>query len=467
MAEHTPDLALFFEAGTGKTRTTIEIIRRRCAKEKRLMRILVLGPKVVLHNWKREFAAYSKIIPRDIHVLDQTPVAKRVKYFDSKFLNEKTAKYEGGGIIITNYEAVQNDNFLAAISQWQPEIVVCDESHRCKGHTSVRAKRVHAIAKRARHRYLLTGTPILNTGMDIFNQYLILDNGETFGQNFYAFRGQYFQDENERWKGKPGYFPKWGPRVSTYQELNNRIYRKALRAVKSECLDLPPLVRERRDVELSPEQLRMYKEMRDQYLTYVKGLLESDEPRAIVAQLAITKALRLQQIVSGFAKDEEGTIHRIPENPRLDALHDDLEELAPYHKVIVWAAFKENYKYIAEVCEKLKLPYAELHGEIKDKDKQEKYFRFDPKCRVMIANQGAGGIGINLTEAPYSLYYSRGFKLEHDLQSEARNYRGGSEMHQSITRIDYIAKDTIDELIAESLAAKQDVALKILDWKDL
>ena len=84
----------------------------------------------------------------------------------------------------------------------------------------------------------------------------------------------------------------------------------------------------------------------------------------------------------------------------------------------------------------------------------------------MIANQGAGGIGINMTEASYSIFFSRNFSLEHDLQAEARNYRGGSEMHQKVTRIDLVSPGTIDELISEALANKQNMAEKILDWKD-
>jgi SNF2 family DNA or RNA helicase len=83
----------------------------------------------------------------------------------------------------------------------------------------------------------------------------------------------------------------------------------------------------------------------------------------------------------------------------------------------------------------------------------------------MIANQKAGGVGINLVEASYSIYYSKSFSLEDDLQSEARNYRGGSQMHHRVTRIDLVARGTIDELITSSLANKQDVSQTILDWR--
>ena len=82
----------------------------------------------------------------------------------------------------------------------------------------------------------------------------------------------------------------------------------------------------------------------------------------------------------------------------------------------------------------------------------------------MIANQTAGGIGINLTAASYSIFYSRNFSLEADLQAEARNYRGGSEVHKKITRIDLVAADSIDSLVVEALAKKENISEQILAW---
>ena len=460
-----PDLAIFAEMGCGKSRATIEIIRRRCGLEKRLMRTLILAPKIVLKNWKSEFGMYSKINQGDIIVLDKSGKQRAKDLFDACFDTSRN-ELSRGKIAITNYEAMEMDELVKIIHDWQPEILVCDEAHRLKNPQSKRAKIVVGISDIVKHVYLLTGTPILNSPMDVFNQYRILDGGETFGKNFYTFRGRYFEDINSGWAGKQSYFPKWMPRAETYDHLNDLMYRKAIRVVKSECLDLPPLVRQTVQVELSPVQSKMYKEMAVEYVTFVEQQKEKGESLAVVAQLAITKALRLQQIVSGFAKDVTGNHHRITPCPRLDALSDLVDDLADQHKIIIWATFKENYAMIGEMLKKKKIPFVELHGDVPQKDREEnvRRFRQDGDCRVIIANQGAAGIGINLTEASYSIFYSRSFRLEHDLQAEARNYRGGSEIHSSVTRIDLIAPGTIDELINEALSKKQDVAHKILDW---
>lgn len=459
-AEVIPDLGLFFEQGTGKTRTMIEILRRRYAKAGRVMRTLIVAPPIVLYNWKSEFKMYSKVNPNDIVILTKSG-ARRKKDF-IKAVGEDLSHNK---IIITNYEAMQMNDLYALILQWGVEVLVCDESQRVKNHESIRARKLQVIGDGTQFNYILTGTPILNTPADIFMQYRILDRGTIFGKNFYAFRGKYFEDANARRKGTQGYFPKWECRPNAYADLQSAMFTKGMRVLKADCLDLPPLVRQVVHVELSPEQLRMYKEMHTDYITFVNSKRE-DNP-AVVAQLAVTKMMRLQQIVSGFVKDENGAIHRL-ECPRLTALKDLLDDLAPHHKIIVWAVFHENYRQIAEVCADLGLKYTELHGEISAQQKRDNaaLFREDPYCRVMIANQAAGGVGVNLVEASYSIYYSKGYKLEDDLQSEARNHRGGSEIHEKVTRIDLVARGTSDELVNDALANKQNISEQILNWRD-
>jgi len=453
------DLFLAWDMGTGKSCATINIIRQRCAEEGRVMRTLVLAPAVVLKNWKNEFKMYSKIDQTMIHVLDG-PVKKRI---------EKIKSQVGySAIFVTNYDVMQDEGMIKAFLEWGVEILVCDEAHYLKNYKSKRAKQVARLADTVKHRYLLTGTPILNSAMDLFMQFRILDGHlgrlSTFGSNFFVFRAQYFVDKNASWSAKPNYYPEWVPRDTAYTELMDKMQKKTTRITKKECLDLPPLVVQNFEVDVSPKQKKLYEEMRDEYITWIDSERNKGMQEAVVARLAVTKALRLQQIVSGFVKTDKGESVRIDGNPRLDALGELLETITPGHKVIVWACFKENYLMIAELCEKLKIEWRELHGEIATKDKQKAVdeFNTDPKVRVLIGNQAAGGIGVNLVSATYSIYYSRGFKLGDDLQSEARNYRRGSEQHECITRINLVAANTIDGLIAEALSKKLDISNNIL-----
>lgn len=462
LSKRHSNLAIFHEMGTGKTCSAIQILRHKYAAHGKLLKTLIIAPPITLQNWKREIKKFSKIRETDIYVLAGAG-SKRIADFN-KVATETDGTLTKPRIIITNYEAMQMDGLFALLKQWQPEVLICDEAHRLRNKDSKRARRVCEIADWATSRYLLTGSPILNSAMDVFYPFRILDKGETFGTNFYAFRAKYFVDENSRWAGRDNYFPKFIPNTNTYEELNKKIYSKAHRVLKKDCLDLPPLIRQVHKIELGEEQKKLYKSMRDEYVAFLEQEKKSGQPIAVVAQLAITKALRLLQIASGFAKAEDGNEYAMKKNPRLDHLKELLEELAPQGKTIVWACFKNNYEQIAGVCKELGLEYAMLHGETKDKNAEIERFTKTENCKVMIANQQAGGIGINLVEAPFAVFYSRNFSLEADMQAEARNYRGGSEIHAKVTRIDLVAPDTIDETVAEALANKINIAEKILAW---
>jgi SNF2 family DNA or RNA helicase len=100
---------------------------------------------------------------------------------------------------------------------------------------------------------------------------------------------------------------------------------------------------------------------------------------------------------------------------------------------------------------------------MKDPQANIKLFQNDPKCRVMIANEQAGGAGVNLTAASYSIYYSRTYSFLNRSQSESRNHRSGSEIHSKITIIDLIIKGTIEEVVFQALARKENFSDNVLE----
>lgn len=462
-AKEKEGYGFFFEVGAGKTMTCINTLRIKYQKHGRLLKTLIIAPPIVLENWKKEILMHSNINAKDVVIL----------YGTGKKRLEILEKYKDRNVIlITNYETLtmgsRKDSrkrripgpLFAALKAWAPECLVLDESHRCKDLRTARTEAAVELADQTYYKFILSGTPILNSMLDIFSQFRILDSGKTFGKNFFAFRGQYFVDKNAGMQ-KDRYFPNWVPRQGAADEVNRLVRRKSMHVTKAECLDLPPLVRQTIPVPMSKEQEKIYEQMKNDFIAYI-------DDKAAVAELAITKALRLQQIVSGFVNVEEGggerTATRFKNNPRKDALKQLLEDIAPYNKVLVWAVFKENYNDIREVCEKLKLDYVEVHGEVTQKNKMDAVERLnnDPKCRVLIGHPGSGGIGINLVSASHSIFYSRSFSLEYDIQAEARNYRGGSEQHEKVTRIDLVTPNTIDEQVQKALASKKQIGYQVL-----
>lgn len=479
-ANETDSFGFFYQVGSGKTLTAINAARYKFAKHKRLLKTLVVAPPIVLENWRKEWLANSKVNPKDIVVLYGTG-KQRLKMLEQIGDTNK--------IIITNYETLTMGSkkdpkkktrtpgeLFQKIYQWAPEMFILDESHRCKDQRTARSTACIKIADLALYKFILTGTPVLNSMEDLFSQFRILDGGRTFGKNYFQFRNRYFQDNNA---GMPShkYYPDWQPKRGAAEEINKLVARRSMYVTKADCLDLPPLVKKTIEIGMSKEQEKAYVEMRQQLITYIeKEMTELDElkhagepqVKAAVAEYAMTKALRLQQIVSGFVNLEEGggerTAHKFKDNPRKKALKELLTDIAPYNKCLVWAVFKENYADIREVCEKLKLDYVEVHGGVTQKQKIEAVERLnnDPKCRVLIGHPGSGGIGINLVSASHSIFYSRSFSLEYDIQAEARNYRGGSEVHEKVTRIDLVTQGTVDEQVLKALASKKSIGYQVL-----
>lgn len=435
-----------FDVGTGKTKTTIYTCRQLYNKYGSVLTTLIICPLIVKENWKNEWVKNSNLKPEQILVLTGSGEKKIRQLYSMR----------GPSVIITNYESLLNEKLYKAIGQLSPEILIVDESQRCKNPTSKRTKFVHMFAKKMRHRFILSGTPVLKNEMDIWAQAFIIDQGKSFGDNFFKFKLKYFIDKNAGMP-KQSYFPNWVIRKERKEELQSLLANMTLSVKKEDCLDLPPFTRQTVHVELEKEQKKHYLQMKELFITYIQD-------KACVATLAITKGLRLQQIISGHMPMDDGSIITFEKTSREIALQELLEDLCPYHKVIVWAVFREDYRIIKRVCNTLSLPFVELHGEVPNKEKFENMDKFntDESIRVLIGHPQSGGIGVNLIAASYSIYYSRNFSLENDLQSEARNYRAGSEIHKSITRIDIVAKDTLDEAVLSSLQNKKDIGAEVL-----
>lgn len=451
-AKEIQNMALFMDLGTGKSRTIVEILRDKFNTNKKILRTLIVCPSAIVQGWKREILKYSQIPGPHIHVLDGSLVERAVMYSGME------------GIFITNLESFAYEKFSSVVLKKPPNICIIDESHRIKELT---AKRTKALVKlslemeklKVNHRYILTGSPVLNTELDLFSQFYFLDGGKTFGKNYFSFRGTYFQDKNA-FMSKQNHFPNWVVRKGATEAIKEKIAPLVVLAKKQDCLTLPPLLRHEVDVTLGKEQNRAYLEMKKDFITYINS-------EAVVANLALTKAMRMSQILSGFLPQESGEPYHFKENPRADVLKSLLEDITPSEKVIVWAVYHADFQTVRNTLTALKINFAEVTGLIKDKQEELLKFETDPTCRVMLASQSAGGTGTQMTQASTAIYYSKGYSLEHDFQSESRNYRGGSEIHQKITRIDLVARGTIDEVILQALRDKKDLSTNILSLKHL
>ena len=418
--------ALLWEMGTGKTRTAIEtfiVYQKRGIVDK----CLVVCPLSVIDNWENEIYKWSDC---SVTILRGTKEEKLML-----IENEQSDFY------ITNYEALLT--FGEILQQWidQSTMIVADESTKIKNPNAKRSKALIKLGRYTKYKMIMTGTPITQHAYDLFAPFLFLDGGESYGLSYQKFLERYF------WQN--GY--KLIPRQDSLERISNKMYLRALRFMKKECIDIPDKIYTQRIVELPPYNLQKYKEMRDYAITQI----ESSEK--ITAAIILVQLLRLSQITSGFVVDENHQETNFTDNPKIDCLEEILEDIGN-SKVIIWARFQRDVENIMELLKKIDIKGVALYREIKpeERDRNIRKFQNDPEIRVLVGTPGTGGLGINLTAANIVIYYSNSYSLQDRLQSEDRTHRAGQT--NKVTYIDILAKETIDIGIHKILRAKKQVA---------
>jgi SNF2 family DNA or RNA helicase len=238
-------------------------------------------------------------------------------------------------------------------------------------------------------------------------------------------------------------------------ELTDRLARYSFRVLKKDCLDLPEKTYTVRYVGMTDEQYRMYEQIRNTAMT----LVENNE--LVTAPAVITQMLRLQQVLSGHLKTDDGDMVTFP-SKRMEALQEVLEEHDG--KAIIWSRFRYDIQSIVEMLNKTfgEGCAAAYYGDTSDDERQRIVSDFqnpNHPLRFFVSNK-TGAYGITLTEANLVVYYANDFDLETRIQSEDRAHRIGQR--NPVTYVDLITERSIDEKIVEALRNKIDLGAKVL-----
>jgi len=335
-----------------------------------------------------------------------------------------------------------------------------DESTTIKNPKAKRTKTMVKLGKFAKFRRIMTGSPVTKSPLDLYSQCEFL-NPQLLGfPSYYSFCVRY-ANMIKRSSGSHTYHQILG--FQNLDELSEILKSFSTRVLKEECLDLPEKVFTTRRIEMTPDQKRMYKEMKKYAMTVI-----NEEGDSVSATVVITQLLRLHQISCGFATSDDGAITKIPNN-RLNELMSILEETDG--KVILWATYRHDIQLLEEEISKAHGPESVVtyYGDTTVEERREAVKSFqDPNSpvRFFIGNPSTGGYGLTLTEANTVIYYSNSYDLEKRLQSEDRAHRIGQT--KSVTYIDLIAEGTVDEKIVKALLNKQNIANQIMDeeWKE-
>jgi SNF2 family DNA or RNA helicase len=155
---------------------------------------------------------------------------------------------------------------------------------------------------------------------------------------------------------------------------------------------------------------------------------------------------------------------RIPgETPKLDLLVERVKAVVEGGgKVIVWARYVVEIDDILAKLREEELVCVRYDGGVKKDERIAAIEAFERgTAQVFVGNQQAGGTGITLVAASVVVYFSNNFRLRDRLQSEDRAHRIGQT--KSVTYLNLVAKDTIDEAVVKALMNKKDVADLIVD----
>ena len=299
----------------------------------------------------------------------------------------------------------------------------------------------------------------MKSPMDLFSQCELL-NEKCLGFNsYFAYQSRY-ANVQKRTMGHRSFQQIVGYR--RLDELSEKLDRFSNRTLKQDCLDLPEKVYIKRFVELTPEQERVYNQMKKLAL----AKLETGELATTASVL--TQIMRLQQICCGHFQPDDGDI-RVLKNNRMNELMELAEEVQG--KAIIWATYTHDILHIAKALREQfgEDAVATYYGGTAQDDRQDIVNRFQDRTdplRFFVGQPRTGGYGITLTAANTVIYYSNSYDLEIRLQSEDRAHRIGQT--NKVTYIDLVTPDTIDERILAALRNKIDIAREVLggDAKD-
>ena len=451
------NFAYFMEMGTGKTKVLIDNLAMLYDKGK-IDGALIIAPKGVVKTWyEQELPTHLPNHIDNTTVLWQSNITKsQQEKLDSILENEMLLH-----VLVMNVEALSTEkgvNFARKFINSHKTLMAIDESTTIKTPTARRTKNIILLGKQAKYKRIMTGSPITKNPLDLYTQCEFLDPWLLDFTSYYAFRNRYAEMKTMHLRGRSIQV------VSEFKnlgELSETVKNFSYRVLKEDCLDLPPKNFIKRHITLTPAQKKIYEQMKKAAMAVLNG-------KVTTTMTVLTQLMRLHQITCGHFTADDGSVQEVESN-RLNELMSILEETEG--KAIIWANYQRDVAQIIEHIEKKygKGSIVDYYGLTPQEDRQDNIRKFqnNSNCRFLIGTPQTGGYGITLTQANTVIYYSNGYDLEKRLQSEDRAHRIGQK--KTVTYVDLICEDTVDEKIVKALRDKINIASEVMgeelkDW---
>jgi non-specific serine/threonine protein kinase len=374
---------------------------------------LLIVPKSLIANWQRESEKF-------------TPDLRFLEYIGN-FRNKDTAIFNDYDVILTTYGTMLRD--VELLSKYEFNHIVLDESQAIKNPLAKSAKAARLL--KARHRLVMTGTPVENNTFELWSQFAFLNPGLLGNLD-------YFKKEFATPIESAG-------DEATAATLRKLVYPFILRRTKEQVApELPPRTERVIYTDMDTAQKRLYTQTKERYRAELLGLIESegiDDARFKILE----GLLRLRQISIHPALVDSN--YR-GDAPKFEFLLETLDTLqAENHKALVFSQFIETLRLVRAELDKRNLRYEYLDGKTRDRQAHVDSFQNDPSIPFFLISLKAGGVGLNLTAADYVIHLDPWWNPAVEMQASDRAHRIGQDKPVFVYKI--IARDTVEEKILQ------------------
>ena len=434
--EHQKDTSAFFtmnrkafcfnEQGTGKTASAIwasDFLMKQGA----IKRVLVICPLSIMDSaWRSDLFSFA--MHRSVDIAYGSADKRR------KIINS------GAEYIIINYDGVSivaddiiNGGF---------DLIIVDEATHYKNAQTTRWKTLNKILKPNMWLWMMTGTPAAQSPLDAYGLAKLVNPTEV-PRFFGSFRDMVMY--------KVSNF-KWIPKDSAVDTVFNAL-QPAIRYTKEDCLDLPDMVYTKREVELTRQQKKYYKELRNRMVVQAAG----EEITAVNAAVNMNKLL---QISCGAIYTDKGDTLEFDIKHRYRVLREVIDESSK--KVLVFVPFKHAISVLSSKLTSDGISNAIIQGDVSVGNRTNifKAFQEQEDPQVLIIQPAAAAHGVTLTAANTVVWWGPTSSLETYAQANARVHRAGQNHKCTVVQLQ---GSLVEKHVYRLLDSKIDVHSQIVD----
>ena len=391
----------FNEAGTGKTSSVIWAADY-LMKMKQIQRVLIICPLSIMYSaWQAD--VFKTAIHRTVGVAHGS-ASKRKKIIDGDY-DFVVINFDGVGTV---REDIAKANF---------DLIVVDEANAYKTATTKRWKTLQKLVTPSTKLWMLTGTPASQSPLDAYGLAKMAvphKVPKTFG----AWRDRVMQQITQF---------KWIPKKNASGDVFKAL-QPAIRFTKAECLDLPEVVYQTREVPLTPQVKRYYKILKDRMMVEAAG----EQISAVNAAASLSKLL---QIAGGAVYTDTHEVIEFDINPRLSALQEVIDETD--NKVIIFVPYRHTIDVVSDSLKAKGLSTEIISGDVTAKQRSDIINRFqtsdDPK--ILIIQPQSASHGVTLTAADTVVFWSPVMSVETYIQCVARIDRVGQKNSMTVVHL--------------------------------